>query len=67
MLLEVKTHIFISCKNCKLNQMALYELDAVAGRFGGKYVKKELAATQEINVGYIKRAEEMDITIQMMN
>ena len=67
MLLEGKTPIFISCKNGKVNQMALYELDAVAGRFGGKYVKKELAATQEINVGYIKRAEEMDITIQMMN
>ncbi len=66
MLLEGKTPVFISCKNGKVNQMALYELDAVAGRFGGKYVKKVLAATQQINVGYVKRAEEMDISIQMM-
>ena len=66
MLLEGKTPVFISCKNGKVNQMALYELDAVAGRFGGKYVKKVLAATQQINVGYVKRAEEMDISIQMI-
>ena len=66
MLLEGKTPIFISCKNGKVNQMALYELDAVAGRFGGKYVKKELAATQQISQGYVKRAEEMSIKITMM-
>ena len=47
--------------------MALYELDAVASRFGGKYVKKELAATQEISQGYRKRAEEMGILIRMEN
>ncbi len=65
MLLEGMTPVFISCKNGKVNQMALYELDAVAGRFGGKYVKKELAATQEISQGYQKRAQEMNITICM--
>ncbi|MBQ7774590.1 MAG: DUF1887 family protein [Lachnospiraceae bacterium] len=65
MLLEGKTPVFISCKNGKVNQMALYELDAVAGRFGGKYVKKELAATQQISQGYVKRAEEMGIKISM--
>lgn len=67
MLLEGKNPVFISCKNGKVNQMALYELDAVASRFGGKYVKKELAATQEISQGYRKRAEEMNILIQMEN
>lgn len=67
MLLEGKIPIFISCKNGKVNQMALYELDAVAGRFGGKYVKKELAATQRISQAYVKRAEEMNIAIQMMS
>lgn len=67
MLLEGKTPVFISCKNGKVNQMALYELDAVASRFGGKYVKKELAATQELSPGYRKRAEEMDILIRMEN
>lgn len=65
MLLEGKQPVFISCKNGKVNQMALYELDTVASRFGGKYVKKELTATQEISQGYRKRAEEMDIVIQM--
>ncbi|MBQ8040269.1 MAG: DUF1887 family protein [Lachnospiraceae bacterium] len=67
MLLEGKNPVFISCKNGKVNQMALYELDAVASRFGGKYVKKELAATQEISQGYRKRAEEMGILIRMEN
>ena len=45
--------------------MALYELDAVANRFGGKYVRKELSATQEITPGYLKRAEEMGIIVDM--
>lgn len=67
MLLEGKIPVFISCKNGKVNQMALYELDAVALRFGGKYVRKELAATQEISPGYLKRAEEMNIVVHMEN
>lgn len=65
MLLEGVVPVFISCKNGRVNQMALYELDAVANRFGGKYVRKELAATQEITPGYLKRAEEMGIIIDM--
>lgn len=65
MLLEGVVPVFISCKNGRVNQMALYELDAVANRFGGKYVRKELSATQEITPGYLKRAEEMGIIIDM--
>lgn len=65
MLLEGVVPVFISCKNGRVNQMSLYELDAVANRFGGKYVRKELAATQEITPGYLKRAEEMSIIINM--
>lgn len=65
MLLEGITPVFISCKNGRVNQMALYELDAVANRFGGKYVRKELTATQEITPAYLKRAEEMNIIINM--
>ncbi len=65
MLLEGLTPVFISCKNGKVNQMALYELDAVASRFGGTYVRKELAATQDISEGYLKRAEEMHIIVNM--
>jgi len=65
MLLEGVVPVFISCKNGRVNQMALYELDAVSNRFGGKYVRKELAATQEITPGYLKRAEEMNIIVDM--
>lgn len=65
MALEGVVPVFISCKNGRVNQMALYELDAVANRFGGKYVRKELAATQEISPGYLKRAEEMGIVVCM--
>ncbi len=65
MLLEGLVPVFISCKNGKVNQMALYELDAVASRFGGTYVRKELSATQDITAGYLKRAEEMHIIVNM--
>jgi hypothetical protein len=61
MLLEGFSPVFISCKNGKVDQMALYELDTVAKRFGGKYAKKILMAGQEISEGYLLRAEEMDI------
>ena len=63
MLLEGYTPIFISCKNGRVNQMALYEIDTVAKRFGGKYVKKELATGQKISEGYLNRAREMNIRV----
>ena len=37
--------VFISCKNGTIDGEELYKLDAVARRFGGKYVKKVLIAT----------------------
>ena len=37
--------VFISCKNGTIDGEELYKLDAVARRFGGKYVKKALIAT----------------------
>ncbi|MBQ9960480.1 MAG: hypothetical protein IJP00_01085 [Firmicutes bacterium] len=55
---------FISCKNGNVDQMDLYELDAVATRFGGKYAKKVLMAPQGMNKAHRKRAEEMGIEIQ---
>ena len=61
MLLEGYLPVFISCKNGKVDQMALYELDTVAKRFGGKYAKKMLVAGQEITEGYLLRADEMEI------
>lgn len=61
--LEGYIPVFVSCKNGKVNQMALYELDAVASRFGGKFVKKELRAGQELSEAYANRAMEMGITV----
>ena len=61
MLLEGYTPIFISCKNGKVDQMPLYELDTVASRFGGKYVKKELSLGERMHISRFNRAKEMDI------
>lgn len=55
---------FISCKNGSVNQMALYELETVAERFGGKYAKKVLAAPQGLNESHSLRAKEMGITVR---
>jgi len=62
--LEGYIPVFISCKNGKVNQMALYELDAVASRFGGKYVRKEMRAGQELSEAYANRAREMQIEVR---
>jgi len=62
MLLDGYTPIFISCKNGKVDQMPLYELDTVAQRFGGKYVKKGLALGERMHIGHYSRALEMGIT-----
>ena len=59
---------FISCKSGKLSPQqclhALYELDTVANRFGGKYAKKRLVVTSEINEVYQERALEMGIELK---
>lgn len=58
---------FISCKNGKMesNQAlhALYELDMVATRFGGKYAKKKLVITKFMPAIYRTRAQEMSIEV----
>lgn len=60
---------FISCKSGKLSPQqclhALYELDTVAHRFGGKYAKKRLVVTAEINEVYQERALEMGIELKL--
>ncbi len=69
-LLSLKGYVptFISCKSGKMSSQqtlhALYELDAVAKRFGGKYAKKFLVTTKEISKVYLERAAEMGITIR---
>ncbi|MBR2043035.1 MAG: DUF1887 family protein [Clostridia bacterium] len=61
--------VFISCKNGKFEEEELYKLDAVASRFGGKYVKKVLIATDlgslsdKTKEALSQRAVDMDISI----
>ena len=61
--LEGNIPVFASCKNGKVNQMALYELETVARRFGGRYVRREMIAGQKMTDGYEARAEEMGIKV----
>ena len=61
MLLDDYRPVFISCKNGKADQMALYELHTVADRFAGKYGKKILMTSQELSEGHELRAEELGI------
>lgn len=62
---------FISCKSGKMNAdevlHALYELETVAQRFGGKYAKKELVTMESINHVYRNRAAEMGIKVTVVN
>jgi hypothetical protein len=62
---------FISCKTGKMGPSntlhALYELQTVAERFGGKYEKKVLVTSRMPAEVYITRAEEMEIKIEQMN
>ena len=44
--------------------MALYELQTVAEKFGGKYAKKVLAAPQGLNDSHSLRAKEMGIELR---
>ena len=43
---------------------ALYELETVAERFGGKYAKKVLVSVQPLSRTYAERAKEMDIEVR---
>ena len=64
------TPIFISCKNGKFDSEELYKLSSVADRFGIKYAKKILVATDLENaldrrtIEYLRaRAKEMNIAL----
>ena len=62
---------FISCKSGSLDSgkalNAMYELETVARRFGGKYVKKVLAIMKPMGRVYLERACEMGIEVWNMN
>lgn len=60
--------IFISCKNGEVKKEALYELDTVAKKFGGKYAKKYLFTTYissdaDSKAYLLQRAKDMNITV----
>ena len=59
---------FISCKGGNLTNRqklhAMYELDYVAKRFGGKYAKKTLVCMHELGIVYLERASEMGIEVR---
>ncbi len=59
---------FISCKSGKIGAQqtlhALYELDTVAHRFGGKYAKKVLVSARKVADIYKERAKEMGIVVK---
>lgn len=68
--LSLKGYIptFISCKagNMSGNNAlyALYELETVASRFGGKYAKKVLVSVKKLSAPYLQRAREMGIEVR---
>ena len=53
---------FISCKNGDVEAEEFYKLSTIATKFGGKYAKKILVATEEIT-GLTQRATEMHIRV----
>lgn len=59
---------FISCKSGKMGGQqalhALYELETVVSRFGGKYAKKVLVTANELGDAYMERAKEMGIEVR---
>lgn len=61
---------FISCKSGKMdgNQAlhALYELETVTRKFGGRYARKVLVICSSLNEVYHTRAEEMGIEVWEM-
>ena len=60
--------VFISCKNGEIHKEALYELETVADRFGGRYARKFLVASyistnEESRKYIIQRAKDMNINL----
>jgi len=58
--------VFISCKNGHVDQHAMYELQTVTERFGGKYARKMLVVTKPLTHGYQLRADEMNIEVRVL-
>ena len=54
---------FISCKNTAVTNAHLYELDALARHYCGKYAVKVLISTVESSVSISSRADDMNIKL----
>ncbi|MBQ2745807.1 MAG: DUF1887 family protein [Lachnospiraceae bacterium] len=63
LLLKDNIPTFISCKNGRVDKDALYELDTVANKFGGKYSKRVILSPQSNDETLNERAREMGIII----
>lgn len=64
--------IFISCKNGEVNKEALYELNTVSRKFGGKYAKRFMIASvlcqfPAKNAFLRQRAADMDISLLVLS
>jgi len=57
---------FMSCKIGNVDQMALYELETIASRFGGSYAGKVLSVAKELPPAHLRRAREMGIRVQVL-
>lgn len=57
---------FMSCKIGNVDQMALYELETIASRFGGHYARKVLTVAKDISPAHRRRAKEMGIEIRVL-
>lgn len=64
LLLQEYIPTFVSCKSGTADKSALYELETVARRFGGKYAKKVLVAPQGMSETDLIRAQEMGIEVR---
>ncbi len=63
LLLKDNIPTFISCKNGRVDKDALYELDTIANKFGGKYSKRVILSPQSNDETLTERAREMGIVI----
>lgn len=63
LLLKDNIPTFISCKNGRVDKDALYELDTIANKFGGKYAKRVILSPQSNDETLSERAREMGIVI----
>ena len=60
--------IIVSCKcGNQANKDALYELDSIARRFGGKYAKRVMVSAKNMMPADIERANEMGIEVRIIN